>query len=97
MTVIGNEVKWMGLSDALIFVEDDDVAEVVAVETDLDLLVSQIDRGFEANIFEREGIVVFDLPFFFCIKEFMVGLIGREETDAFEIHSKTINGFHANG
>jgi len=97
MTIIGDRVQRLSLANTRAFEEDDDSREGVAIKTNLDLTVSQIRWSFEADVFQGEGVVDLDLAGFFNEEEFIIGFIGRKETDAFQIQAEAIDGLHADG
>ena len=94
--VIGDRVQRAGLAHALALVIDNDPAGgVFALKADLNGAVGQVARSLEANAFEREGIVGASLPVFLDEEQFVVGLVGREETDVVAIQGKAVQGAHA--
>ena len=81
----------------MIFVIDDDAVKASAVKTDGDEFIAQVDGCFVAEVFEGEGIIVFDLAGVFGEKEFIGVVAGREELDAFQVESEAVDGFEACG
>ena len=74
-------IEQTGLAHAFaLVINDDAVGGLGALEADLDGAVRQVARGFEAERFEGEGVVGADMALFLDEEQFVVGLIGRQET-----------------
>ena len=71
--------------------------EVDPIKAHLHLLASEVDGSLEEEVFELEGVGFGDATILFQIEEFIVGRIGWQETNAFKIKAKPINGFHPEG
>lgn len=46
--------------------------------------------GLITHAFEGKGIVFFDLPGSFSVKQLIIGLVGRQELDKIQIQAKTV-------
>src|SRR5690606_2086117 len=56
--------------------------------------VSEVSRGFEANVSNLESIVGEDLASLLDEKEFFGDFVGREETHALEVEPKAVDRLH---
>ena len=88
MAVVGDGIKGLSGTDALIFIIDDDTVEVMAIKSDLDLAAAKIHRRFKAKVFQGKGIVGFDGAVFFEIKQFIIGFAGRQKADAGQVQAE---------
>src|SRR6266545_3590346 len=57
--------------------------------------VGQVAGRFKAKRFEREGVIGADMTLLLDEEQFIVGLIGREETNPFAIQGKAVKRRHA--
>ena len=57
--------------------------------------IRQMARSFPAERFEGKSVVGADMAFFLDKEEFVVGRIGRQKANAFEIESDAVNRFNA--
>jgi hypothetical protein len=94
---IGDEIDGFSHADAVVFVINDHRIFFRFVKTDDDVFVPQIGTDFVTEIVKRERIVLFDFSGLFREKEFVIDLVRRQESYAFEVESEAVDGFHADG
>ena len=66
-----------------------------ALKADLDGAIGQMARGFEAEGFEREGVVGADVALLLDKEQFVVGLVGRQVAHAAAVQGEAVQRAHA--
>src|SRR5271157_565870 len=95
-TVVGDGVNRTGLPHALALVIDDhSLGGRLALEAYLDGAIGQVAWSFKADSLEGESVVSPYMAVFFDKEQFIVGLIGWQETDTVAIQGKAIQRAHA--